>query len=340
VNEDLSPAEEAAYAALESGDPERALLQVVACLQDSPGSAHALRVRGLALIDLERLEDAHKALVQACRQRQGVWEGLFDLVELEIDMGEPEAALRRARRAMALAPSRDEKAELLHLQGDAYLELNQAAEALAQHEAARRLGLEYDDAEARGEALFELGRYAKALAAFRSSLRRQGMLSPAAHFLAAVALERSGDPAGAARHFQEAVVGDPKGHFYPQQIPELEFEELLRAELDALPPELGRVLEQVSVVVHPWPEAEELAAGDPPFGPLLLGLFMGASLLERSHDNPWSQLPAQVVIYKRNLELVCRDAEELREELRVTLWHELGHYLGLDEEDLEARGLN
>jgi predicted Zn-dependent protease with MMP-like domain len=63
-------------------------------------------------------------------------------------------------------------------------------------------------------------------------------------------------------------------------------------------------------------------------------------LTERTTDNAWSNLPSAIVLYRRNLERIAWDRQRLVEELRITVFHEIGHFLGLDEDDLEARGLD
>ena len=68
----------------------------------------------------------------------------------------------------------------------------------------------------------------------------------------------------------------------------------------------------------------------------LLGLFVGPPLGE-ADDSP---LPPQIILFLENLwEFASEDEEIFREEIRTTYLHELGHYLGLDEIDLEERGL-
>jgi predicted Zn-dependent protease with MMP-like domain len=68
----------------------------------------------------------------------------------------------------------------------------------------------------------------------------------------------------------------------------------------------------------------------------LLGLFVGAALAEPSE----SPLPPQIILFFENLwDFAEGDEEIYREEIRTTYLHELGHYLGLDEIDLEERGL-
>jgi predicted Zn-dependent protease with MMP-like domain len=97
-----------------------------------------------------------------------------------------------------------------------------------------------------------------------------------------------------------------------------DFEEQVRKALDELPPELARGLENVVVVVE----------DENPEEPDLLGLF---------EEAPY--LPAKVTIYRRPLEAdFGEDPELLRQEIRVTVLHELAHYFGIDEERLAELG--
>ena len=83
---------------------------------------------------------------------------------------------------------------------------------------------------------------------------------------------------------------------------------------------------------HPSPA---ILADD--FDPDLLGLFVGSALAEPG-EYP---LPPQIILFLENLwEFAENDDEIYREEIRTTYLHELGHYLGLDEIDLEERGLD
>lgn len=70
----------------------------------------------------------------------------------------------------------------------------------------------------------------------------------------------------------------------------------------------------------------------------LLGLFVGDPM---GQEGQGSALPAQILLFLRNLwEFAEGDLETYQEEVRTTFLHELGHYLGLDEVDLEERGLD
>lgn len=89
----------------------------------------------------------------------------------------------------------------------------------------------------------------------------------------------------------------------------------------------------VSYEAHPPPEILEEG-----YDPDLLGLFVGPALGEGEGDA--SPLPPQIILFLENIwDMAEGDEEFYREEIRTTYLHELGHYLGLDEIDLEERGL-
>ena len=70
----------------------------------------------------------------------------------------------------------------------------------------------------------------------------------------------------------------------------------------------------------------------------MLGLFVGRDLLGRTQsDLPGT--PGAIYLFRRNLLRVCGDRDELAREVRITVQHEVGHLLGLDEDDLEKWGL-
>ena len=105
-----------------------------------------------------------------------------------------------------------------------------------------------------------------------------------------------------------------------------EFEGHVRAALDALPPNLAAGLENVAVVV------EEEHPDDPD----LFGLYHGVPLTDRGSEQPLQ--PDTISIYRRPLVAHFPDASELREEIRITVLHELGHYFGIDEDRLDELG--
>ena len=108
----------------------------------------------------------------------------------------------------------------------------------------------------------------------------------------------------------------------------------VEATLAALPVPLRRQAAPLPVTYQARPD-ESLLNDD--YDPDLLGLFVGAPLAEPDS----SPLPPQIILYLENLwDFAEADEEIFREEIRTTYLHELGHYLGLDEIDLEERGLD
>jgi predicted Zn-dependent protease with MMP-like domain len=104
-----------------------------------------------------------------------------------------------------------------------------------------------------------------------------------------------------------------------------------RAVLDALPAELARRLSKVPVLLESRPTAHVVAEG---FDPRALGLFEGAMLAE-----PDLAAPSRIVLYVHNLFEATEDDDALLEEVEVTVLHEVGHYFGLDEDEVAELGL-
>ncbi len=103
-----------------------------------------------------------------------------------------------------------------------------------------------------------------------------------------------------------------------------------------LPPPIARLAAAVPVVTMPRPTAAMIR--DDGLEPDLLGLFVGPSRTE--HGEGGDPLPPQILLFVENIrDYAAGDADRFREEVRVTYFHELGHYLGLEEDDLEIRGL-
>ncbi|HEX2854450.1 MAG TPA: metallopeptidase family protein [Opitutaceae bacterium] len=102
-----------------------------------------------------------------------------------------------------------------------------------------------------------------------------------------------------------------------------------------LPPEIRPLARDVPVHYEHTPAADVLAEG---FEPDILGLFTGSAHGEEfSQDNP---SPPQILLYLDNLwDFAEEDLEIFRDEVRLTYLHELGHYLGWDEDEVAERGL-
>jgi predicted Zn-dependent protease with MMP-like domain len=260
-----------------------------------------------------------------------------------LEAGNPEDALELARQASKRARhSGDEErlADALTLEAAALTELGDAPASLGRLDLALRL--DPDHAEARLEqarALFEACRFEEAKAALEALLVRDPE-EPYTHYALGLLAERRGDEKAAARHFKRAHELDPEGFELAVTVSPEAFERLVEAALERIPERVRRYLANVVISVEAVPAEADLLAGHPPLSPGILGLFRGASYGEKSSSDPWSHLPSAIVLYQRNLEREARDGPGLVDEIAVTLTHEVGHFLGLDEEELADRGLD
>jgi len=103
-----------------------------------------------------------------------------------------------------------------------------------------------------------------------------------------------------------------------------------------LPPEIREAARPVAVCFESGPDADVLADG---FEPDLLGLFCGSPF--GTELSGGDLRPPRILLYTANLwDFAEEDVEAYRDEVRLTYLHELGHFLGWDEEQIAARGLD
>jgi len=156
------------------------------------------------------------------------------------------------------------------------------------------------------------------------------------HYGLGLVAERRHDYVAAERAFATANRLDPTDFPLPVRLTDREFDHCLTEAVQELPADLHAALEAVAIVVQDLPDEESMQAVKPP-DPELLGLFTGPTHGER-FASVGDMVPT-IVLYRRNLERLSRDPDQLMEEIATTLYHELGHYLGWDEEEVARRGL-
>jgi len=120
------------------------------------------------------------------------------------------------------------------------------------------------------------------------------------------------------------------------------FDEIVEAVIDGLPAALRRLIDEVPIIVLDEPTEEMLTEmGIPPDAAgELCGLHTGIAFTERSIERT-GEMPADIHLFRRGIVEEAggwEDLEALREEIEVTLLHEIGHHFGLDEEELERLG--
>lgn len=115
------------------------------------------------------------------------------------------------------------------------------------------------------------------------------------------------------------------------------FDRVIEQAISRIPQEIRRYLDNVLITVQPYPSPELLE--ELGFAPdeELFGVFLGVPLPERSPAEP-PLYPDTIHIFQEPLEAFCRTREELIEEIEITIVHEIAHFVGFDDEDLESLG--
>jgi len=121
------------------------------------------------------------------------------------------------------------------------------------------------------------------------------------------------------------------------RITDDEFADLVDEALADLPAELGRYLDGVAIDIEPMPDRETARSVGLRSRRHLLGLYVGVPLTQRSVEQ-LARLPDRIVIYRDNILRACRTRQQVVDQVRTTVLHEVGHHFGLDELDLDQLG--
>ena len=113
-------------------------------------------------------------------------------------------------------------------------------------------------------------------------------------------------------------------------------DEALKAVRASLPRVIREAVLEVPVLAEPKP-AREVAEHEPAINPEVLGLFVGTPVGQKLRGG--TGYGDVVLLFQKNLERAGRSRQEVSKEMKITLLHEYGHYLGFDEEELEHLGL-
>jgi predicted Zn-dependent protease with MMP-like domain len=114
----------------------------------------------------------------------------------------------------------------------------------------------------------------------------------------------------------------------PVEIERAAFEALVNQALDEIPDELATLIRNVVVLVEDEPPSDD---------PDLLGLYDGVALTERYGDYGM-ELPDRIFVFRNPLQEMCGSEEELVEEVRITVVHEIAHHFGIDDDRLHELG--
>jgi len=331
-----------AMEASHGGRTEEALAWLDEALRAHPEGAEAHNGRGEILWDEGRIEEALHEFERSLSADPKFVTAHLNRAELLVeDMGEHEQAVALCDELLSGNPDlprldRSIEGEVHYLKAKAVFYLDDLEGALFLTRRAIKTAGEIPIYRAfDGQILFELGRFEES----RRSLETAATLDPeAGHALyhLALVLERIGDEEAACQYFERANALDPDHYPLPTVVEEDFFRGAVAEAIDNLPRSIREYVDDVPVLVEDFPGSDLLSPDG--VSPQVLGLYVGTPRTEvESTAQPLE--PTRVMLFKRNLEKVSGDRDELVDQIQVTVRHEIGHHLGLSEEDMERLGL-
>ena len=354
---------EAANAQLDAGAAAAAWTCADRAADLSPQSVEAHHLRGAALAVLGRWSEAQLAFSLALSLDPEDPETLrgaahFYINEMERSQDTLRLGLSLAERGSSRAIARRRKnpelvADLALLEAQALGDLGHSDEALPRLEVALRQSPRRADAlHERGVSYFNLAKFARAKADFLAVLAQRPD-DAFAHHMLGVALDWLGDKE-AQGHLARAIALAPEEFTAAVPLSAQELRAELEEVLASLPAARRAALMAVRFEIVDLPSLEDLRSVSPPFPPTILGLYRGpldaadAALAEPGHAAGAAATPSatalaattpSIVLYRKNLTRAVRTRAELSREIRDTVLHEIGHFEGLDEDDLRRRGM-
>jgi predicted Zn-dependent protease with MMP-like domain len=115
-----------------------------------------------------------------------------------------------------------------------------------------------------------------------------------------------------------------------------DFDRAVEQALAGIPHDFRPHLENVLIEIQGRPDAAFMRENDVPDD--ILGIYVGVPLEEKGPERAPSPLPDRIVIFRDTLCEMCETRDELIDEIRITVLHEIGHHFGLDEDRLAELG--
>ncbi len=324
------------WALLDAGDVDGADAAIRKARRHEPDSADVLALDGAIAAARGDCDRALELLSRASDIDPEFALPLLQAAEIQLYSNDaPEAALALVTRALDRVQDDEELADCILLKAEAEL-------AAEDDVAARRTvaelavgSLEDPSLLVRaGQVYASLEDDDLAEAAFREAIERDDSLADAHHGLGLV-LEARGDRPAMIEAWLEARRRDVDEPHPAWHVSADEFERIAESALAELPRAVLDRLENVPVLIDDAPSEDLVREG---WDPRILGLFSGVPLPEKSHTDQQPTVDA-IHLYQRNLERQARSAEELADEIRITVLHETAHFFGLEDDDLDELGL-
>ncbi len=261
--------------------------------------------------------------------------GFMDEIEKLLDKDDPAAAAALARKVIRKHP---DECDLWSLLGESLEASGDLEGAIAAFSRAADLDPQWASVRSHLANLqLEVGAIGDAARLVEEAFELATDDAEAAYVFAMIC-EIEGDSARARRFYKQAAGVDPERFIVPTRVSGSEFARMVKEAVMDMPDDVRDFLGDVPVLVQDMPERDErgmFASG----APLLLGECVGTHMEERGALDLDTLTPPRILVYKLNLERVCADRDELKEQIRITVLHEVLHFLGLDENEVDDRGL-
>jgi predicted Zn-dependent protease with MMP-like domain/Flp pilus assembly protein TadD len=355
--EEMDPALTAGWEALENGDIDAARTAATSYPADGPLRVEALMLQAACEREEGDREAALATLAKAAKAEPDFATPELWMAEMLLDDGEQlEEALKHAERALDLAEEEEEYLSAVSTKAAIELSLERPAEARKTLKELPPADTILDDVAMTldlAQLLLEAGNASDARARLETLVKASPDEADAWYYLG-VAAEATGDEerkraawtktreldvaeAEQHAHHHHHHDGDSQGDEHVHEhLTEEALIEVAEETLEEMPEQFRELLGNVPIVVTDRPAQADVEAG---LDPRVLGLFNGSP---HGESGSTADVPGvtEIVLFRQNLERVAADDDDLRDEIRITLLHEAGHFFGLDEEGLERIGLD
>jgi len=331
-----------ASVAHQGGRSEEAMAWLEEALRHNPVGPEAFNERGEILWEGGRCEESLREFHRASQVSPEFHPAQLNRIELLIEeFLEHEAALEACDEMLSRPLEGPIEAEVYYLKAKALFYLDDMHGTLFLLRRAIQTQASVPVYRAfEGQVLFELGHFEEALQSLEHS---RALDSESAHTLYHIGLchEHLGDTERADEYFQSATELDCECYPRLERIEAEEFEAVAAEALGSLPETIRRFVHNCPILIEELPDRQMISEED--LSPQVLGLFLGVAATEPGASPTLGTEQRtdtdRIFLYRRNLEKVASSRSELVEQIQITVKHEIAHYLGLDEEEVDRLGL-
>jgi len=324
---------------LEAGSPAAAQEVAELELRDDPENPEALLLLAACHRGQGEFEDALAVLEKACHAAPEWSEPEHWIAEiLGLEMERPADALRHAAAAVDRAEEEDEFLDAVLLKAGLEIQLGKTAAArdtLSELPPAEEVALPAELSLDLAYMFLEADMAEEAEKRFR--LLADGDIETAeAWYGIGLCAEERGNEAAKRAAWLRVHALDSKAPVQNPHMSEAEMAEVAEQALKELSGAARRLIGNVPILIVDLPARDEVEHG---LDPRLLGLFAGTPHSEASTVGGAPQV-TQILLFRKSLERMAIDPDDLREQIRITLLHETGHFFGMTEDDLAEVGLD